>query len=599
MAKYTFHLGDETYDYEGDLSRTDALKEVATDITRDPEVMNKAFMESDPATRAYNSVKEASDESGPIGKFFGGVGGAQRRAGEGIRQLIPGLDDPSEETMAETRGMEANFLGQQGGIFGDAATFVAPGAAVETALIKGLSNFPKAKTAVQNFTGRLRGRTPRPTGAAPAGPLAKATQSLLPAAVTGAGEMGLQPVMEGESRLKNMAMGGGLAALPGVGLRVSRRAARPMEASPPAQAQFDKGYDMSLGQATQDASGMGGLINLGEEASAAIPGLGSGIKANRELYGNQIVREASERGFPEGPPPGILPSRDTAGSDAGYFGINEEQFNRAYPEIMGDKVMPMSLPELGTARASARRIANKSGKRDRERLSEDLNAHMKRTMTGDEWKRADTRFRNRINEYWDKYKRTGDQGDMEMVSAYRSARDSLTETRDKVFTPTEVAALTKLDQQYAVSQQLKRAADQPDLGPGRAIEARNLVREVEQDTPLGLKVKGRGRLQDLTDPSADIIAQELGDNPQQRRRGMQQGMALLGAVSLGSVPGAVLGGSAITSKPGVARFMTGQSNRQKAIAEALRKGNENLYKFPVMGGVGFMGAKELEKELEE
>ena len=561
--------------------------EVQPEVAKAPPI---PWEEMTPAQQAYEAQRRKAEDSTVFDQVLGGVRGSGRRLREGVQQIWPGGEDPSEEEMAATRGMESTPAGAVGGMAGDIATYFVPGMGVEAGLTWIGTKLPAAMGALRALRGA---RATRPV---PAGPLKESLRSLAPATITGGAEMGLQPVMEGESRLGNIAMGGGLSALPGAVMRAGRFAAGPMEAGPSAQKMFDAGYDMSLGQATQ-GSPMGTAINFMEELSESVPLAGARTKRNRAILGNQVIEETSRRAFPEGPPPGLLPGRGK------YLDEGEAQFNRAYPEIIGDKNLPMNMVELGTLRGAATKIAQEAdvAPSDLKRLRRDLGKYTKLDMTGDEWKRADSHFRDRKNAFWDKYTSSKDLRDMEMIRAYESARESLTKVRDRNFTPDEVKALGDLDKQYAIFKLLERTAAQGDLGEGQTILARNLVNEVQQGTPDALLARSKGRLQDITDPTADLIKQELGDNPFQRRHGMQLGLGALtafltaaGGASGLTLPAAIMGIPNATSGPRVARAMTGQGARQKAVAEALRKANDNLYKFPVMGGVGFMGAQELE-----
>lgn len=472
---------------------------------------------------------------------------APKQAWQSLRQLGAKIgmgEAPSEQDIKDWRMV--SDTGMLGNVAGNLAMTALPLGAAE----KGLRGVAAAS------------RFPRALGVA------------VPSAVSGAEAGLLQPTLEGESRLTNAALG---AAAP----LVLKAAARPLSGlvrtSDVGTQMFKEGFTPTVGQAGAGLPGktFRALETLGE----MIPGVGAVMEKGTGRVGRQILQRAGEEAAPISQV-GVTGRRfaEEVPARGEYFRELSQQFDDAYDTLFKGK----SIPYPVSLKSESVRAAEKAGGGGR--MTGDARKMLGKSLDWVFPAQQGGRFggptlraiKNRFTEAIDDASKMGGTDSRDIVAGLKAARERFFNNISNTFTGADLAAMRALDDKYAKSQLLSRAAAYTDV-PVSGIEPRHLIQAVEAGTPQGLKVAGKGRYEDLS-----TLLKEAYMNPEvtgpkgalARRAAYATAGGLLGAggTALGGMPilASMIGAAGLgVTEPG-AKAILGQYGPQKRLAELLR-----------------------------
>ena len=500
-----------------------------------------------------DSVKKEMEGSNLWDQFWGGVGNFGIETGQAIRQLMGG--DVSEDEIQAARGLTDTPTGMAGNVAGNVAALAVPLGGAEKAL--------KARTLALPKTAGAIGRAAVPVGV-----------GAVEGAVT-------QPVAEGETRTKNAIIGG---VAGGGGEVLSRTLSRGAEGvakkSELGQELFDKGYSPTVGQASEGV--VGNVLSTGENILSAVGVTGMG----QNRVGKEMVEKLA------GEVDGVLGKYGAAigelpGRKGDYFEKGAKAFDDAYGELLNSRTIKVP----GLMKSNALKSSNDAFKfaspSMRKNFADDINTIFPK-HTGRMSGRTYKDIRNKLNQRIRRYTASQTDESKELVDAYTAARKHL-DVQGKAGMPPEVwGDLKELDDAYGKFNTFGEAATARNAGVGaasagdRTLTAKDIIDATEKGTPGHLKMQAAGRMMDDTEPVRELLAEQANKGALARKgayglAGMGLGYGSpAGAAAL--IPGGI--GLAGMSKPG-ARVLMGETAKQKATAEALRK-----YVAPYAGTAG-------------
>lgn len=469
-------------------------------------------------------------------KQAAGFFAAPKQAAQSVQQLASqtGLvDAPSEQDVKDWR--MAQEEGMVGNVAGNLAMLALPMGAAE----KGLR------------------------GARALQALPKSLQAIAPAAAVGATEAAtLQPVLGGESRLTNAAVGGVLpfalkaAAKPLTGL------IKPTISGAKLLAQ---NIVPTAGQGGQGI--LSGALRSLEELGSILPVGKRGIKQGLQRASREAMDIASDRASP------------IAGADVPPMSRGEsytallEQFDEAYGNIFKGKTISVPSSVKSRALKKAEAAAGRIPDAERAALKKDLDflfPGYTGRMGGQSLRELRNRLHQRSRDAWAK-------GNRNVALAYDAADESLFDSIPKnQFSQLERESLEKLDKAWGNYKTLEKAGTASTVAPESGVTAEHLIDAVEQSTPDNLLVQSRGRFQDLTEPLKGIYREPDVQTPLgalSRRGAYQTAGAVLGG-GLGVINPLLIGpmwaaARLSASRPG-AKALMGQYGPQREMAKILR-----------------------------
>ncbi|GAG30053.1 unnamed protein product, partial [marine sediment metagenome] len=118
---------------------------------RSPPPPETAYADMDSPQKAYEDERRRVSEMSKFGQAVSGVKGGLRKFKQGMQQIVPGGVTPTEEEIAQARGMTSGPWAATA----DLATMLIPGVGVEAGIAKLGAKLPAALRAVKLM------RTPR------------------------------------------------------------------------------------------------------------------------------------------------------------------------------------------------------------------------------------------------------------------------------------------------------------------------------------------------------------------------------------------------------------------------------------------------------
>lgn len=506
-----------------------------------------------PLKLGREALKEQWAEEPWYNQLIAGFGSAPKQAEQSIRQLA-GQDVPEGE-IKDWRMVADTPVGMAGNLGGNVAMLAIPGAKAESAL----------NTAVRA-----------------AGPLRRTLTAM---GLAGAENAALNPVLEGESRAMNAAIGAGAGAAAAAASRVLGGLVTP---SPEAQQLMAKGIQPTVGQGGSGVLGKA-LGYGGEEFLHALPIVGQIAERGQNRAAREAVDVAARRASPYSAT--ALP--DATVGRGQYFTDLDKQFDMAYDTLLKGKTIPVNRLFHAGIRADVDRIMQGASPEARRELEKNLAQFVPSTVVGrvkgETWKEVQGQIR-RLRAEEGTGVGLGDRDAKLLSQAYKAVDDKLKGIRDQALTKDEVAQLEAVDTAWSHAATLRKAASYPNQGD-KGISMENFIRAVEARTPDAMKIKGTGRYQDITEPGRTVFGKKWGQDALERRLGNIASTLVLGGSVVGGAPGMsaiaplLAVGALGTTRPG-AKVIMGNTDFQRRAASLLRN---------KAGTIGAIGSGSLEE----
>lgn len=466
-------------------------------------------------------------------QLIAGVGSAPMQAWQSVKQLA-GQDVPESE-IQDWRDVASTPGGMVGNVAGNVGMLAVPGAKAE----KLLASAWKARPVL--------------------------ARTLAGMGLAGAENAALTPVLEGESRAANAAMGAGAAGAIGTAGRALGGVVTP---SKEARKLMDQGIQPTVGQGGSGV--LGKTLGYSEELAGAVPIVGSVVQRGRDRAAREAVDEAAKRGSPYG---ASAPLEEAVGRGS-YFQRLEKQFDDAYDDILSGKLIPVDRLFNTRIRQDVTRImagASPEATRELEKNMVQFLPAIQGKVKGPAWKEVQSQIR-RLRADEGRAAGMGDRDAKLLREAYDAIDTRLKNIRDMGLSKEEVRQLEAVDEAYAHAETLRKAASYADQDP-KGISIENLLQAVESRTPQSAKIKGEGRFQDITEPARSVLASSRPQDALERRLANMTAAGALGATA--GVTGnpwllAPLGVGYIgATRPG-AKVLMGNTKVQRMLADAVR-----------------------------
>ncbi len=408
------------------------------------------------------------------------IGKAAADIGHGIKQLTVGLDPQDVADVEAWRALSEGASMDEGegvigaGTVGDIAGAVGAFAVPVGAAEQGLVRAGQAVRALPKWASKV--------GAASA---------------VGAGEAGLMPVLEGESRGQRMAVG---AALPGVlsavGQTARKVATHPFDLSRTGETLVEEGIQPTLGQAVE-TGGFRPFARLAKNIEENLEGILPGIAGGRQRAEQEVVNTIAKRAVP----PGAL-APDSVPGTSEYFKDVDTLFDNAYSDVLDtipDRIDTTRIAESITrALESQGMMVNPSTKRSMGRvLYGILEPHAAAGMNPRNARKFQQRIRKQISKFASvENANENTAGAVEILSAIN---DDISDLFEEKLGRAGAAQLRAIDQAYANKMLIETAA-----GYRRTTEhipVGNLDRALRARTGRGRRLRGEGLGQDIIEPA--------------------------------------------------------------------------------------------------
>lgn len=472
------------------------------------------------------------------------IGKAVADIGHGIKQLTVGLDEGDEADVQAWRDLSAGAsmgegegmvnAGTVGDVSGAVAAFALPLGAAEQAAAKTMTALPKWASKVGAAMG------------------------------VGGAEGFAQPVLEGDSRAVNTAVG---AALPGA-LSVAGQTGRkvltqPFKQSKASQTLYDEeGVMTTLGQGVDD-SGFAPFAKLAKNVEENLEGLLPGVHGGRQRAQQEVVDALAKRAVPAGSPP----TTHAPGSQE-YFIESDKIFDDAYKEIL-DGMERVDVMQMAVAVRQALEnngmMVNPGTKRSMEKtLYGILEPHAAAGMTGANARAFQSRIRKQLSKLASA--ENANENTIGGVEILTSINDSLSDIFEAKLGTEAAQALRQVDDAYANKMLIETASG--FTRGGEDIAAKHLDRAVRQRTGRGRRVRGRGQGQDIVDPAMETMG---GSKAPLWRRALSGAGATIGATAAPAIAAIPLTTAAVGSTRRGARAMFGLYEPQRQMKKAMEE----------------------------
>lgn len=372
-----------------------------------------------------------------------------------------------------------------------------------------------------------------------AGTLAKVASS----ALSGAGLGALQPVTDGDfadQKLGQMTVGAIAGPIANAATSLAGKAISPAIGA--AQKKLmDMGVSLTPGQI------LGGLPKKIEDKLTSVPILGdaitsarqSGIKSFNAAAANRALAPVGERvgNVQAGRP--LIEHVESVLSDKYDSLLPKLQFKpdqQFVSEMVNIKQMADGLPE-----AQAARFTKLIGDKLLNKMTPQGN------MSGESFKAAESELRRLATGY----QTSADFDQRELGSALASVTDSLRETLKRA-NPQHAGELAKINEGWANYARLRKAAAMQGAEEGMFTPAQlsAAVRAKAGGVDKSQYAKGNALLQDLSDAGKSVLPSKVPDSGTAGRLMLNAGALASGTINP-AIPGVLLGGSSLYTKPGL------------------------------------------------
>lgn len=504
------------------------------------------------------TAKERVSQMGPFRKALYGAERSLDESAMGLKQIAPeflggGLSPKEREELAIRREMEDQIPGSGVSRFvGDAVQWASPSRLAFGAAAK-----------------------------LPA--LAGTVGKLATAAGVGAASGGLQPVLEGESRGANAALGGALgAAGQGVGDAVGRGIEGLVKRSSAAHAMPEAvKRQMTLGQSADRGTLSGRIIGGLEERVQSIPVVGDFVRSARERGSDAFRKSVIDSVAPDGYTP-------KGGAVRGQIDDIQKEFTSRYAKVLaGKQVDPSRLfessvaritnnPQSGVPRQQAQSIADDIMRNYQSRFrgvqrpgggSAVATGPQGAAIKMDATNAKDFEsFLLKEAKDLDLAAQKGTPGARNLAKIYSDLADAWKTSYYRQVGTTTRKALDTLDNQYAPFKTVERAAGARGTSTPGAFTPAQLDEAVATRTGRARYARGQGMLQDKAEAGREVFGARIPDSGSAERAGM--GLAALGGMALDPVAtGSTLAAiPLLTSGPGK-RLMTGETATQRLMKQ--------------------------------
>lgn len=467
------------------------------------------------------------------------LGKAVMDIGSGIKQLTVGLDEgeladvEARRALSEGAGMGEGegFInaGTTGDIAGAMGAFAVPLGAAEQLAVK-------ATTALPRWASKM--------GAA---------------ATVGGAEGAAQPVLEGESRAVNTAIGAALpSAISAAGQAGRKAITHPFELTREAETLVDEGIMPTLGQGA-DTTGFKPVAKLAKNIEENLEELLSGFGTGRARAEQEVVDALARRAVPQG-----MPAPQNRPGSNEYFLELDDIFDTAYKDVLDNVEGRMDVSRMASiindAIEQEGMMVNPSVKRQMERvLYGVLEPHAATGLSG----RNARQFQSKIRKQLMKASSVENANENTMGSAEILSRinDELSEMFEEKLGREGAARLRNIDESYANRMLIETAAGLVPAGEDIAVS--HLGRALKSRTGRARRIRGQGLGQDIIDPAAASMGAPKGSRWQRAL----SGVGLMGGIgyfspSLAAIP---LTAAMVGSRRGGAELLFGLGERQKQV----------------------------------